>query len=95
MATVDLFLDVRPVADQEENRFGRNVSIKWIVERSGLRLAQGNPSELYGFPDFDPQRVLRGQAHYLVGDSYPRWRRRLSCARTRRGDLSASEAEWG
>ncbi len=71
MATVDLFLDVRPFADQEENRFGRNVSIEWIVERSGLHLAQGNPTELYGFPDFDPQRVLRGQAHYLVGDSYP------------------------
>jgi len=43
--TVDLFLDVQPFAPAASNAYGHNVSVKWIVETSGLDLVGGRRAE--------------------------------------------------
>lgn len=69
--TVDLFLDLEPFSYQTENITGRNVDIRWLVETSALRLEQGDRSELYGFADFDPKRVMGNLFSYEYGHYYP------------------------
>lgn len=69
--TLDLFLDIEPFAAAPTNRYGKNVSAKWLVEQSGLTLVHGNPAELYGFPAFDPIEVHKNRDRYLVGSGYP------------------------
>jgi SAM-dependent methyltransferase len=68
--TVDLFLDVKPFADKETNIYGHNVSVKWIVETSGLKRIHGNPAELFGYPEFDAGVISRRRSEYLIG-KYP------------------------
>jgi 2-polyprenyl-3-methyl-5-hydroxy-6-metoxy-1,4-benzoquinol methylase len=69
--TVDLFLDLSPFTDRETNVHGRNMDIGALVDASGLRLEQGDPAELYGFPEFDPKRVQSELNDYLFGDVAP------------------------
>jgi SAM-dependent methyltransferase len=69
--TVDLFLDLEPFSDRVENLVGTNVDIRWLVESSGLDLVVGDPSELYGYPTFDPRAVLANLYEYFYGASYP------------------------
>ncbi len=68
--TLDLFLNLTPFTSRQKNEYGINQNVRQMVEESGLRLAQGNPAELYGFPEFDPQRILANLEQYMVG-SYP------------------------
>jgi SAM-dependent methyltransferase len=68
--TVDLFLNVRPFAEAESNEWGRNVSVKWIVDTSGLELVHGNPRELFGYPEFDAQAIWARRGQFLIG-KYP------------------------
>lgn len=68
--TLDLFLNLVPFTTRQKNEYGTNQDVRRMVEESGLRLAQGNPAELYGFPEFDPQRILSNLEQYMVG-SYP------------------------
>ncbi|MCS6798825.1 MAG: class I SAM-dependent methyltransferase [Myxococcota bacterium] len=69
--TIDLFLDVEPFARRERNAHGRNVSVRALVERSGMRLVHGDPRELVGFADFDPQRIAASLPQFVVGRRYP------------------------
>ena len=68
--TMDLFLDVQPFAAAESNMYGHNVSAKWIVDTSGLERIHGKPSELYGYPEFDPRSIRERESTFLVG-KYP------------------------
>lgn len=68
--TVDLFLNVEPFADRRENTFGTNANVAELVEHSGLSLTDGDPKELYGFPQFDQRRVMANLEHTLFG-RYP------------------------
>lgn len=69
--TVDLFLDLQPFSRKLENRFGTNMSIRRLVEASGLQLELGDPHQLYGFDEFDPQRVMEKLPDLLIGTGYP------------------------
>jgi len=69
--TTDLFLDVCPFANQESNKYGRNIDLCQALSGSGLKLAQGDESELCGFASFDPQRVLCKISELLLGGGYP------------------------
>ncbi|HWC09712.1 MAG TPA: methyltransferase domain-containing protein [Acidimicrobiales bacterium] len=69
--TVDLFLDLEPFSYETENITGRNVDVRWLVETAGLHLEQGDRSELYGFPEFDPKRVMGNLFTYEYGRYYP------------------------
>lgn len=69
--TVDLFLDLVPFSRKTSNEYGRNVDVRQLLADAGLRLLEGDPHELYGFPEFDPQRVLEHLPNYLLGSAYP------------------------
>lgn len=69
--TVDLFLDLEPFSYETENITGRNVDVRWLVEMSGLELEQGERSELYGYPEFDPKRIMGNLFTFEYGHYYP------------------------
>lgn len=64
--TIDLFLDCYPFSNKSNNHFGTNVSVHSLIEASGLRLKQGNPSELYGYKEFDSELIRKNLNKYLV-----------------------------
>lgn len=66
IATVDLFLDCFPFGDQMENQYGRNISIRKVVEASGLVLTAGLRSQLCGYPEFDPGQIAKNKDDFLV-----------------------------
>jgi hypothetical protein len=36
-----------------------------------LRLEEGNPAELLGFPEFNPAEIMGNLATYFIGEYYP------------------------
>jgi hypothetical protein len=69
--TIDLFLDLTPFTENERNEWGTNVSIKWLVEQSKMKLVQGDEEELFGFPGFEPRRIIANLDRYYVGQFCP------------------------
>ena len=69
--TVDLFLNLFPFTRWERNKCGTNVSIRRLVEQSNMRLICGERKELFGFPEFDPERILSSLKDYHIGAEYP------------------------
>lgn len=68
VATIDLFLDCAPFTQAPSNRWGTNINVREFIESSGLRMIVGNPGELMGFAEFDPQRISADRAKYLIGN---------------------------
>lgn len=71
LVTVDLFLNLVPFTGRTANEWGGNISVRWIVDESGLRLESGEPRELYGFEEFDHQHILATLERYAIGTGYP------------------------
>lgn len=71
VATVDLFLDLKPFSSRSRNRYGWNLDLRRAVEGSGLVLMHGRLEELLGYDAFDPDHVMRNLAEYLIGAKYP------------------------
>jgi SAM-dependent methyltransferase len=71
IATVDLFLNLHPFTSRPTNAFGSNVSIRDLVERSGLRLVAGDRAELVGYDEFSADAVLSRLETYHVATPYP------------------------
>ena len=65
--TIDLFYDLAPFTGQDSNLHGTNIDVRWLVEQSGLRLAQGDAAELNGYPEFDPSSVLGRAMEFQQG----------------------------
>ena len=68
--TVDLFLDLVPFTSRATNRYGTNVNLLEVVDRSGLALVSGRRDELFGYPEFDADLVQARLSEYLIG-GYP------------------------
>jgi SAM-dependent methyltransferase len=66
VATIDLFLDCYPFSNKTSNIVGSNISIRSLVEASGLTLKIGSHSELYGYPEFDPDTIRKRHDDFLV-----------------------------
>ena len=66
--TIDLFFDLQPFTDLEVNVHGTNIDVRQLVEESGMSLAQGNRSELYGYPEFDPKAVQARAMEFFQGN---------------------------
>ena len=81
--TIDLFLDVVPFSRKPANEYGRNVDVRQQLLDAGLTLVVGDPRELYGFPEFDPQQVLAQLPTYMIGVPYPALSQCLVAAPTR------------
>jgi SAM-dependent methyltransferase len=69
--TTDLFVDVVPFTDSPRNRYGKNVDVYRLLADAGLTLVDGRPDQLYGFPEFSPNQVLRNLSTHHVGRGYP------------------------
>jgi 2-polyprenyl-3-methyl-5-hydroxy-6-metoxy-1,4-benzoquinol methylase len=69
--TIDLFLDLKPFSGREENEWGRNLDVRQFLNMAGLRLEDGCPAELLGFPEFNHAKVLANLATYFLGEYYP------------------------
>ncbi|RMH27979.1 MAG: class I SAM-dependent methyltransferase [Planctomycetota bacterium] len=70
VATVDLFLNLEPFTDRASNEYGVNVPVRDLVQWGGLELVTGDRAELYGYPEFDPRRILSRLEDYMIG-GYP------------------------
>jgi len=66
--TIDLFFDLAPFTNRECNVSGRNIDVCWLVGQSGLELFEGETSELFGYPDFDPPDILSRGMEFAQGD---------------------------
>jgi SAM-dependent methyltransferase len=69
--TVDLFLDLKPFSGRDRNVWGRNFDVRDFLCTADLRLEEGNPAELLGFPEFNPAQIMGNLATYLLGEPYP------------------------
>lgn len=69
--TLDLFLNVHPFCSSKNNEFGTNISVREILEQSGMKLKWGQREELFGFPEFDKDKIMRNLHKYLIGSKYP------------------------
>jgi SAM-dependent methyltransferase len=69
--TIDLFLDLKPFGVLTENCYGTNVDVSSLVAASGLELVVGDQRELYGYPEFDRDRIVEQLDDVLVSKRYP------------------------
>lgn len=69
IATVDLFLDLIPFTEKVRNIYGTNISIKNLVDASGLKLVAGHTPELYGYPNFDSNQIAKDRLDYYMANN--------------------------
>ncbi|HXK23643.1 MAG TPA: class I SAM-dependent methyltransferase [Myxococcota bacterium] len=65
--TVDLFLNLQPFTSRESNEYGRNIDVRALAESAPFRLSTGDRAELYGYPEFDKDRIQSQLERYFVG----------------------------
>jgi SAM-dependent methyltransferase len=68
--TIDLFLDLIPFTDRDQNRWGTNMSVAALIEALDATIVVGDREVLYGFPEFDARRIQRDLSQYMIG-AYP------------------------
>jgi SAM-dependent methyltransferase len=68
--TIDLFLDLIPFTDREQNRWGSNRNVAVLIEALDATIVVGEREALFGFPEFDARRVQADLSQYMLG-SYP------------------------
>lgn len=71
VTTIDLFLDLKPFGVLDRNCYGTNLDVYRLVKASGLELVEGDPRELYGFPEFDRDRIVAELDELMVAPRYP------------------------
>jgi 2-polyprenyl-3-methyl-5-hydroxy-6-metoxy-1,4-benzoquinol methylase len=71
VATVDLFLDLEPFGVLTSNLYGTNLEVAGLVASSGLELLSGDRRELFGFPEFDRDRVVAALPELAIARHYP------------------------
>jgi len=72
LVTAGLYFDLRPFGVLQRNAHGANVDLHQLVDGLGLELADGDPRELNGFPEFDPRRVVARAGELFMSSNYPR-----------------------
>lgn len=68
--TLDLFINLEPFTKRKTNEWGQNQNVRSMVEMSRMRLVQGEPSQLLGYPQFDPENILSNLETFMIGN-YP------------------------
>ena len=68
--TMDLFVNLKPFCSRETNEYGRNMSVKKLLEEAPFQLVSGNRNELWGYPEFDLDRVMCSLDNLMLGE-YP------------------------
>lgn len=65
--TVDLFYDLSPFTSRTRNKHGTNINIAALVRSSGMHLAQGDRTQLNGYPEFEAAAVLSQAQDHVQG----------------------------
>jgi SAM-dependent methyltransferase len=71
VVTIDLFLELEPFGLLTRNRFGANVDVHRLTAGLGLDLVHGDRRELYGYPEFDRDRIVDLIDEVFVSPQYP------------------------
>jgi SAM-dependent methyltransferase len=71
IATADLFLNLVPFTTRKENVFGKNVNIQQIAKAAPFIFTKGNREELYGYKEFNPDKIQSKLEGSLIGGYYP------------------------
>jgi SAM-dependent methyltransferase len=66
--TIDLFYDLSPFTTRKSNLHGSNIDVRTFVANTGMELQIGEPSELVGYPEFDPETILSRAMEFVQGD---------------------------
>lgn len=69
--SIDLFFDLEPFGVLKRNYYGRNLNVRDLIDGTGLTLVQGDPKELNGFEEFDPERIVEQIDEFDLGWSFP------------------------
>jgi SAM-dependent methyltransferase len=69
--TVDLFINIHPFSSRQDNQYGVNRNIYKLIRTQPWILDSGEPEELFGFPEFDKDKVLNRLEKFLLGHHYP------------------------
>jgi SAM-dependent methyltransferase len=69
--TVDLFLNLTPFSERTTNVWGSNSSVAWIEDLLGYEMIAGDRSELYGYKEFETERILGRLEEFAVNTGYP------------------------
>lgn len=69
--TVDLFLNLEPFTRRTANKWGSNVSPKWIADILDMVLAEGDSKELFGYEGFSAEGILERLDDYSLNACYP------------------------
>ncbi len=69
--TVDLFLNLKPFTTRLKNEYGSNLDIRCLLATQDWEIHEGRTAELYGFPEFDAERIQSHLEDYLRGQGYP------------------------
>jgi 2-polyprenyl-3-methyl-5-hydroxy-6-metoxy-1,4-benzoquinol methylase len=65
--TADLFLNLKPFCSRPANQYGANQNLRNLIEDDRWILQTGDPACLYGFPEFNQDRILCNLENYLIG----------------------------
>ncbi len=68
--TIDLFVNLDPFCARQYNEYGTNQNIRELISGQPWKLVVGTPDELFGFPEFDSEKVLSRLETFLLGQ-YP------------------------
>jgi SAM-dependent methyltransferase len=68
--TLDLFLNLHPFTERRRNEYGVNQSVSELIAAQPWRLVAGQREELFGFPEFDREKIQSRLETFFVG-SYP------------------------
>lgn len=71
LLTADLLLHLRPFGVLAPREDERNIDLCRLLSGLGLDLVHGDPRELWGFPEFDAQRIVDLLPELFVGPFYP------------------------
>lgn len=69
--TVDLFLNIQPFCSHRINKYGTNQNICELIRSQPWKLVSGRPDELFGFPEFDTDKILGRLDTFLLGQYFP------------------------
>src|SRR5215469_3556966 len=69
--TVDLFLNLTPFCARTTNMWGSNSSVAWIEDLLGYEMIAGDRSELYGYKEFETERILGRLEEFAINTGYP------------------------
>lgn len=69
--TIDLFLNIFPFTSRKENKHGKNIDVRRLIEIAPFEVVYGKKSELNGYPGFDRDKIQGRLAYYYYGNLYP------------------------